>query len=67
MVEYCVLCGKKNTEEYFGILKTHHISYFPERTILVCASCHQSIHLETKFSYLKRKMKGISGLILRKK
>jgi len=34
----CAVCGSKKN------LVVHHISYKPERTIIVCASCHYKIH-----------------------
>jgi hypothetical protein len=40
--ERCSICGKDQ-----GLL-LHHISYVPEKTIVVCKSCHWNIHRKDK-------------------
>lgn len=30
--------------DYRGPTDTHHASYYPERTVEVCPSCHRKIH-----------------------
>jgi hypothetical protein len=37
----CPICRKSGK-----YLLLHHVSYFPERTIFVCQSCHVGIHAE---------------------
>ncbi len=39
MTEKCVCCGEKT----LAIVK-HHISYYPEKVIEICANCHNIIH-----------------------
>lgn len=46
----CKACGKKIE---FGEEISHHISYFPEKTILVHRSCHTRIHRTEAFSTLR--------------
>lgn len=47
MNKYCFICNKfRNTER-------HHITYFPERIINVCHSCHNNIHYTAEYSDLK--------------
>jgi len=46
----CEACGKKIE---FGGEITHHISYFPEKTILVHWSCHTRIHKSDSFPHLR--------------
>ncbi len=64
--KFCAVCGTIILEE--GLLETcrgfldirgceeaqiHHVSYFPEKTILVCKNCHQKIHHTEEFQELK--------------
>ena len=44
----CQICGEVATQK-------HHISYFPEKTITVCAICHNQIHLGKIPQYLHYK------------
>lgn len=40
-VDVCYLCGYNTPDEI------HHTSYFPERTVAVCESCHSYIHSDS--------------------
>lgn len=40
----CPVCQSSNV-----YLIKHHVSYFPERLILVCQNCHAKIHSNEKF------------------
>lgn len=41
-VDVCYLCEYNTPDEI------HHTSYFPERTVAVCESCHAHIHSDTE-------------------
>lgn len=62
--EYCYICktkkigSKKEIKEVFDIelldgLINHHVSYFPEKIIVVCRKCHNQIHKTDKYLGLK--------------
>ena len=46
----CEVCGEK-----IELMKeiAHHVSYFPEKVIIVHQSCHNKIHKTDKFLHLK--------------
>lgn len=50
--EVCEVCGEKI--ELFKEVR-HHVSYSPEKVILVHASCHNKIHKTNLFPHLKPK------------
>lgn len=51
MIGKCQWCNE------VGILNIHHISYQPEKTVLICKKCHFYYHIHTKpFSKRTRKL-----------
>ena len=60
----CEACGKKID---FREEITHHVSYFPEKTILVHRSCHTRIHRSDAFPHLRPTKEDIDRFYSRSK
>lgn len=39
----CEVCGRDEGGAWWSLVE-HHVSYFPEETMMVCKSCHSTIH-----------------------
>ena len=52
----CIVCKKSK------VLILHHLSYRPCKTIYVCRSCHQKIHLTNKYPEFKNKDPTVKDL-----
>lgn len=47
-MKICELCGSEEK------LRHHHLTYVPEKIILLCYSCHTAVHILAKISEEKR-------------
>jgi hypothetical protein len=56
----CSICKQTNKENLGTKFISHHISYDPEETVMVCLSCHMKIHRSDVYPKFKAKDKRIS-------
>ena len=48
----CPLCKKNTKETPETLFEEHHLSYYPEKKMLVCSKCHNAIHHTTHYPNL---------------
>ena len=56
----CCICKKNTRENPETVFHKHHTSYFPEKTVITCLSCHQVIHNTEAYPHLRPKNKRLS-------
>jgi len=47
VLDACYIC-----DDVGGPHEYHHISYFPEETVVLCESCHEELHSRGQYSHI---------------